>query len=125
MSYDIGLYVKVAGCDKCVMIDEPEHSNPTYNLSKMFSACMDWNYEQWKGELNGKCNRVFYRCDVALEKIEHGIKELSENRKKYEKYNPPNGWGDLDGALVTLKSLKECICKWMDEIPLSCLYMAW
>ncbi len=125
MSYDIGIYVKVAGCGKRVMIDEPEHANPTYNLRKMFVACMDWDYEQWRDWLDDECSRIYYRCDFALKKIEHGIKELSENRKEYEKYNPPNGWGDLDGALAVLKSLKECICKWTDEIPLSCLYMAW
>lgn len=115
MSYDLRVAVKVEGCDKYADIAEPEYASPTYNLRDMFVACMDWDYKQ--GE--------YYSCKEVLPKIEHGINELTYNDKKYVKYNPPNGWGDLRGALEALISLRECILEQAEEIPLECLYMSW
>lgn len=46
MSYDLRIAVKVDGCDKFAQIAEPEYSNPTYNLGKMFRACTGWDYKQ-------------------------------------------------------------------------------
>nr|MBQ4455660.1 hypothetical protein [Clostridia bacterium] len=115
MSYDLRVAVKVEGCDKYADIAEPEYASPTYNLGKMFRACMDWDYEQGK----------YYRCDKVIPKIEHGIKELTENKGKYEKYLPANGWGTISNAINALYSLKVCIYEQAEEIPLNCLYMCW
>ena len=115
MSYDIEICVKAEGCDKYPMISEPELSSPTYNLGTMFRKCMDWNYKQ--GEI--------YKCDFVIERVEHGIRELRTNREKYIKYNPINGWGDLDGAIRVLESLRTCIYKEAEYIPIDCLYMRW
>ncbi len=125
MSYDIRIRVKAEGCDKYPVIAYPEHDTPTYNLGKMFRACMDWDYSQSEMGQDGKYHKCYYRCDFVIKKVERGIKELTENRKEYEKYNPENGWGDLDGALRVLKSLRECIYEQAEEIPLDFLYMSW
>ena len=43
MSYCIGIYVKVEGCGKFVETTYPAYYKPTYNLGKLFRACMNWN----------------------------------------------------------------------------------
>lgn len=115
MSYDIRIRVKVEGCDKYVTIDTPEYDSPTYNLRDMFVACMDWDYSQ----------RKQYPCDFVIDKVEHGIKELRTKREHYEQYNPKNGWGNLDGAIKVLESVRECIYEWAEDIPIECLYFQW
>ena len=115
MSYDIEISVKVDGLDQYAMIDCPEYGSPTYNLGRMFRACMEWDYSQ--GE--------YYKCSEIIDKVEKGIRELKTNRKAYEKYNPSNGWGDIDSAIEDLESLRECIYKNAEEIPIEHLYMKW
>ena len=115
MSYDLRIMVKAEGCDAYPIIDTPEYNSPTYNLRNMFRACMDWDFEQSKK----------YSCDFAIKKIEHGIMELEASRSKYIKYNPENGWGNIDDAIEALQSLRKCILEKAEEIPLNCLYMAW
>ena len=115
MSYDIRICVKVEGCDKYVAIARPEYDSPTYNLGKMFRACMDWDYSQ--GE--------YYPCDFVIEKVNRGINELITRRHDYTKYNPINGWGNIDGAIKALESLRECIYEEAEDIPINCLYMRW
>lgn len=115
MSYDLRICVKIEGLNKYVDIDAPEYDSPTYNLGDMFRACMDWDYVQGQE----------YLCYFVIKKIEHGLRELRMNRKEYEKYNPPNGWGDLDGAIKVLESLRKCIYKNAEDIPINHLYMRW
>lgn len=113
MSYDVGLYVKVEGCNKYLSIAVPEYEHPTYNLRDMFVACMDWDYKQ--GE--------YYKCDFVMNKIQYGLRELTINKKLYEKYNLAN----IDSAIEFFYSLIECIEETIrfDEIPIDCLYMKW
>ena len=115
MSYDLRVAVKIEGCEQYADIATPEFDNPTYNLRDMFVACMDWDYSQ--GE--------YYPCSEYIKKIEHGIHELHNNEKAYEKYNSPNGWGKTVDALIALKSWRKCICEQAEEIPIDCLYMRW
>jgi hypothetical protein len=125
MSYDLQIHVKAEGCDKYPVIATPEIDHPTYNLSNMFRACMDWDYYQSVKEENGKYHTFYYRCDEVLPKIEHGIKELRTNSKAYEQYEPDNGWGTLHGAISVLESLRDCIYEQAEDVPLECLYMSW
>ena len=122
MSYDLRIGVKVADTDIIAVISEPEYESPTYNLGKMFRACMDWDFSQ--GE--------WYNCKEVLPKIERGINELKFNAKAYEQYNPKNGWGDISSALEALESLRDCISdqtndRWWgwQTIPLEHLWMKW
>jgi len=125
VSYDIRFGVKVAGApDDCfAVIGEPEYSSPTYNLRKMFVACMDWDYRQ--GE--------WYKLNDVLPKIERGVHELKFNVAAYKKYNPPNGWGNTGSALQVLQSILDyfsdswdgIVGTWNAEIPYDCIYMRW
>lgn len=115
MSYDLRIMVKAEGCDAYPIIATPEYDNPTYNLGEMFRACMDWSFRQSEK----------YKCDFAIDKITQGLSELRSHRKSYEKYNPCNGWGDIDSAIDCLESLQKCIYEQAEEVPLNCLYMAW
>lgn len=125
MSYDIRISVKVEGCGKYAMIAEPEFAHPTYNLSKMFRKCMDWDYETYTKNESGNWASVYYPCDFVLERVEHGIKELRTNKEEYKQYNAPNGWGTVSSAIEALESLRNCIYEQTVEIPLNCLYMSW
>lgn len=115
MSYCIGVYVKVEGCGKYVQVTYPTYYNPTYNLGKLFRACMDWQFK----------SSEYYRCDYVIEYVEKGIKELECNPLAYTELLPSNGWGTMEGALETLKSIRECILEENENIPLDCMYMKW
>lgn len=123
MSYDIRLGVKVEGLDVIAVIDEPEYSSPTYNLGKMFRACMGWNFEQGK----------WYNVAEVWPNIKHGIAELITHPGRYTKYNDPSGWGTVESAKEDLISLDECIknnvgdSSWgtWQEIPPEHLWVRW
>lgn len=115
MSYSIGIYVKVEGCNKYALIAEPFYSSPTYNLGKLFRACMDWSFK----------NSEYYRCDYAIERIDKGIKEIAYNSDEYTELLPSNGWGTMHGALNALNSIRKCIFEQAEDIPIDCMYMRW
>lgn len=110
MSYDIAFYVETKHPNKYgdsfVFIGAPEYDNPTYNLRDMFVACMDWDYRQ--GD--------YYPWPEVEPKVSRGIRELQVNKAKYEQYNPPNGWGNLEGALRCLKSIMELVYEGYDAL---------
>lgn len=121
MSYDLRVGVKVEGTDIIAVVEEPEMHSPTYNLGEMFRACTGWDFKQ--GE--------WYKASEVLPKIENGIRELLFNRKAYEQYNPPNGWGSISSAMEALESLRDCIygtvagdIGWQ-AIPLEHLWVCW
>lgn len=115
MSYDLRVAVKVEGCDEYANIARPEYDSPTYNLSEMFGACMDWDFEQG----------VYYKCSEYLPKLERGVMELKFHAKDYKKYEPSNGWGTVESAFEALDSWWRCIKEEAEYIPLECLYMRW
>ena len=115
MSYCIGIYVKVEGCSKYVETTYPTYYKPTYNLGKLFRACMNWQFK----------NSEYYRCDNVMEYVEKGIKELECNPLKYTELLPSNGWGKMSDAIETLNSIRECILEENEDIPLECMYMRW
>lgn len=115
MSYCIGIYVKVEGCSKYAEIAYPDYSSPTYNLGKLFRACMDWNFK----------SSEYYRCDYVMERIDKGIKEIAYNSDEYTELLPSNGWGTMYNALNTLNSIRKCILEQAEDIPIDCMYMRW
>lgn len=125
MSYDLAIHVKVEGCDKYATIAEPEHSSPTYNLGKLFRACMNWDYSQSAKDADGNYQTCYYRCDSVIEYVERGLRELRTNGKAYDHLLPSNGWGTRLNAIDALESLRTCIYEQAEEIPLECLYMSW
>lgn len=119
MSYDLRFAVKVDIGNECrfVNIGYPEYDHPTYNLSKMFRTCMNWDYEQ--GE--------YYKLSDIEKNILRGIKELENSPNKYRKYEPENKWGTVEGALKVLKGLYRDMHEFSEEqnIPLEYLYLRW
>lgn len=115
MSYSIGIYVKVEGCDKFAEIAYPFYSSPSYNLGKLFRSCMNWNFN----------SSEYYRCDHVLEHLDRGIKELAYNSNKYTKLTPVPSIFTTSGALNMLYSIRDCILEQAEDIPLDCMYMNW
>lgn len=111
MSYSIGIYVKVEGCDKYALIAEPFYSSPSYNLGVLFRSCMDWDFKL----------EEYYRCDHVMERLDKGSKNLTCNHDKYLKLIP----GTVSSALYALGSIRDCILEQAEEIPLECMYMRW
>ena len=120
MSYDLRIGVKVQDTDIIAVIDEPAIHSPTYNLGEMFRKCTGWDFKQSE----------WYKVSDVLPLIEHGIKELTINRKAYVQYDAPNGWGTVKSAILALTSLRDCIYEningstWQ-EIPAEHLWVCW
>lgn len=115
MSYSIGIYVKVEGCDKYAEIAYPSHSSPSYNLGKLFRSCMNWNFN----------SSEYYRCDHVIEHLDVGIMELTYKPNTYAKLIPASSIGTTFGALNILDSTRDCILEQAEEIPLEYMYMRW
>lgn len=122
MSYNIGFYVKVEGCDAYVFLGSPEYDTPTYNLRPIFEKAMNWDYEQGK----------YYPLNDVVEHVRHGIYELDTNKSVYKRLEPSNGWGSVEDALEVLTSILRWIYPekpWQrmfdEDIPINCIYMRW
>lgn len=120
MSYSIGLYVKIEGSDLYVQVATPEYSNLTYNCGEMLRKCMDWDFV-----INENGKTKYYNCFDVIHSIKRGIKELTDNKKEYKKYNPSNGYGSIKWTLDVLTSLRDCILETAENIPMEHLYMNW
>ena len=86
------------------------HVNITHNLAKMAKQC----------EIDGiSLYDVLWHPDEVLINGEPSIsycqnlfilyRELKAHREKYEKFNPPNGWGSYDGLLKALRKIIKCL----------------
>ena len=116
MSYDIEIGVRIYDTDLYVCIAEPKYSSPTYNLSMMFRAATGWDFEQGK----------WYRCEEVIPMIENGIRELRINKDgKYFSLEPKNGWGTISSAVECLESMRDCIYRTAEEIPIEHLWVRW
>lgn len=102
MSLDIYLGIK-----GMVHPDQPEYygsiwsRNITHNLGRLWAAlgCYEALYES--DGLQGK--------DI-LPALEESVMRLTTNRADYLQYNPSNGWGSIDHAIVFLSETIEA-CK--------------
>lgn len=119
MSYDLRFYVKfnIENEDRYVTIGYPEYDNPTYNLGKMFRACMDWNYDQ----------STYYKLSDIEKNVLHGIQELKTHPDLYRQHEPENKWGTVESALECLTGLYRDMHEISEEkgIPLDYLYLRW
>lgn len=115
MSYSIGIYVKVEGCNQYAEIAYPYYSSPPYSLGKLFRTCMDWQFK----------NDEYYKCDYVMEHIDKGIKEITYNSDKYAELLPSNSWETMNTVHDALRSIRDCILEQAEDIPLDCMYMKW
>lgn len=103
MSWDFRMGVRVAADGGIVSLANYE-ANYTFNVAPMFYDAI--------GEygIRGLNERTGEAC---LPVLEAAIRKMEENPGHYRVMNPPNGWGDYDGALNLLKEL----ASWCREVP--------
>lgn len=96
MSYDV--YVQFPKCDHCgVQRDSIGIGNYTSNVGPMWRAVQD----------NGLMHVQDMSCPDAAKVIESMIAGMVDRRDELTAMNPPNGWGNYDGALNYLRKILE------------------
>lgn len=95
MSYDIWLEIDTGAEDPVTVI---EIGNYTTNCSPM-----------WTHALGGKLLREFQHapCSEAAGPLADAVNRMEADPDTYREMNPPNGWGDYEGALRFLRRLAE------------------
>lgn len=102
MSWTFNIEVHV-GNDKWKSLDYS--ANMTYNVSPMYYDAFD--------DLGGIRVLDKRECAAAVPDIVAAIERMEADPDKYKAMNPKNGWGDYDGALKLLHTLKE----WAIDCP--------
>ncbi|HEY9367540.1 hypothetical protein [Streptomyces sp.] len=79
-------------------VDVVEIGNYTANVGVM-----------WCDALGGKLLREFdgAPCSEAAGPLAEGVKRMEANPDHFRAMNPPNGWGDYEGALRYLRDIAE------------------
>jgi hypothetical protein len=75
----------------CCPNQEVFEYNCTHNLNMMAGAAGIYEV-LWRPDEIG-----FFKAYQVAEKLVPALKDLKANKKKYEKFNPENGWGSYDG----------------------------
>ncbi len=107
MSYDIWIEIpcKKEGKDDWMPINDGY--NYTSNVSKMFYEAFEKIGGNWRDFHD--YNKEHMTCKKAIPLLKKAIKELEDNPEHYKQYNPPNGWGNYEGAINFLKNiLSDC-----------------
>lgn len=77
-----------------------EIGNYTYNVSNMYREAMGITLSDLHG----------MSATEAIDILHKGVTNMNNDPEKYKAMNPPNGWGDYEGALQFLtKILNACI----------------
>jgi len=113
MGYDFYMYVKadIGYGEQEVRVPSIDIEKPpwviifdtgyTYNVSGMFEKA-----------LGKEIRALEHKTGAELESIfKTAVKNMEENPEEYRIMNPPNGWGDYEGALEILKTLRDW-CKY-------------
>lgn len=93
MSWDVSLVVDTGGPEPAELsfLD----ANYTHNVQPMFAlAGLDL------GGLHGE------RAGEAAAKLTAAIAAMRQDPERFRAMNPPNGWGDYDGALAFLERIR-------------------
>ena len=83
----LSVYLIENVCPMCGHCDEVYDANITHNLTEMANAAGIYDIV-WRPEENG-----IKSAKQLIEPLEAAIADMKANRKKYEAYNAPNGWG--------------------------------
>lgn len=97
MSYDVYLEIDT-GAPEDDWPTAVEIGNYTSNVAPM-----------WAHALNGVRLRDFHHapCSEAAGPLAEAVKRMEADPATYREMNPPNGWGDYEGALHYLRRLAE------------------
>lgn len=84
---------------KYIDITVAEVGNYTYNVSNMYKEAMGITLSDLHG----------MSATEAIDILHKGVTNMNNDPEKYKAMNPPNGWGDYEGALQFLtKILNAC-----------------
>ncbi len=99
MSHDISL--NCAHCGSRVF-----EANVTGNLTPMLRESRGFYLgdERWKGQSGV----------TMLPAVQGVIDDMTDDPGRFREHNPENGWGDYDGALETLRALRDAIARHPD-----------
>lgn len=104
MSFDISLQ----GWVHATVFDV---GNYTSNVSGMWTKALGFPLRSLKGK----------RASEVLPELNRAVSHMVNNREEYIPMNPPNGWGDYEGALEYLRKLRDgCAANPDAEIHISC-----
>ena len=104
MSYDVDMCVdtgrdypaEVHGC-----------GNYTYNVSGMYHAVLRGPSTHEHGRSHGLYSLHGVTGAEALPHLDDAIRDFEARREEMESMNPGNGWGNAEGALRFLRSIRE------------------
>jgi hypothetical protein len=96
MSYDIWLEIDAGGAEPVSVFDV---GNYTGNVSPMWYKALGFSLGDLHGKLAGDC----------IEVLERALAHMKDpaNLDEYLAMNPPNGWGNYEGAFGYLATLLE------------------
>lgn len=101
MSYDIALYLKVdTGGSEPVDYCAADIGNYTANVSGMWTDALGYRLADLKGRTAGDCT----------DDLRRAVADMQNRPDHYRAMNPPNGWGDYEGALAYLRQLHDACC---------------
>lgn len=95
----MGLDIWMA-CDKCGNRAESTFGF-TYNVSPMWHAAVP-HTEGGMVDIDGMTGKE------SIPRLELALTELKKDPEKFEKMNPPNGWGSYAGFVDFLEKLLAC-----------------
>lgn len=93
MSWDVSFAIDVGGGN---LRDVADSGNYTYNVSPMYYEALGG------GGLRGLDGRP---AAEVIPELERAIADMEARPEHYRTMNPPNGWGDYDGALRFLRNI--------------------
>ncbi|WP_329114521.1 hypothetical protein [Streptomyces sp. NBC_01353] len=97
MSYDISLHLQIdTGGPELVDYCADDIGNYTANVSGMWQEALGRRLADYHGMTAADAQADLVRA----------VRDMTTDAAKYEAMNPPNGWGDYEGALDYLTRLR-------------------
>jgi hypothetical protein len=99
MSYDIDLTIDTGSDEPITAV---EVGNYTSNVGPM-----------WADALGGRLLREYHDapCSEAAGPLAEAVQRMEVDPERYRVMNPPNGWGNYEGALAYLRELAEACAR--------------
>ncbi|WP_407563347.1 hypothetical protein [Streptomyces sp. 184] len=92
MSYDVYLVIDTGGPEPAAVVDV---GNYTSNVSGMWEDALGYPLKNLHG----------WQAEDARTDLQQAVHDMETHPEAYRAMNPPNGWGDYEGALDYLRRL--------------------
>ncbi|MEU9208502.1 hypothetical protein AB0D27_11245 [Streptomyces sp. NPDC048415] len=98
MSYWISVYMNVdTGGSEPAYVELADVGNYTSNVAPMWADALGCSLSDLKEK----------SASAALGDLRRAVAAMEADRARYEAMNPPNGWGNYEGALDYLRRLRD------------------